>query len=209
VNRLRRAGAILLLAVLCAPAAAGTGLERLRAFLDGLDTLRAEFRQVLVDERGEALEEAAGSVLLARPGRFRWDYVEPYRQLIVADGQQLWLYDPDLAQVTVRPQAGALDATPASLLASRRPVDEVFVIEELGVDAEGVAWLALEPREAGSSFESIRVGLNAGGGLRMRLVDGFGQTTDLAFLDVQRNPSVAEERFRFTPPEGVDVIRGQ
>jgi outer membrane lipoprotein carrier protein len=208
VTCLRRAGAAVLFAALCLPAAADTGRERLDAFLEGLETLQAEFQQVLVDEEGEALEEAAGSVLLARPDRFRWDYRAPYRQLIVADGQQVWIYDPDLAQVTVRRQAGALDATPASLLASRRPVDEVFAIEELGIDDEGVAWLSLAPREAGGSFESIRVGVDAGGGLRMRLVDGFGQTTDLAFRDVQRNPAIAEERFRFTPPEGVDVIRG-
>ena len=209
MNLSRRAGAVALLAALALPAAAGDGRDRLDAFLQGLETLQAEFRQELLDESGQPVEESTGTVILARPGRFRWDYRTPYRQLIVADGEQVWLYDPELLQVTVRRQAGALDATPAALLASRQPVEEVFRVDELGRGDDGLTWLALAPRAEGGSFEAIRVGLDEHGLKRMELRDGFGQTTRLEFRDIRRNPALDEERFRFTPPPGVDVIRGQ
>jgi len=198
------------LALALVPAAqAGPARDRLDAFLAGLTRLEAQFRQVLLDTEGRAADESTGTVYLQRPGRFRWDYREPFPQLIVADGETIWLYDPDLAQVTARKQDLALSSTPAALLASDRPVDESFRVTELPPEEDGSTWLALEPREAGSSFEGIRVGFDASGLKAMELKDGFGQTTRLEFSEIQRNPQLASDLFRFTPPEGVDVIQGQ
>ena len=198
-----------MLAVASLPASAGPGRDRLDAFLSGLETLQADFRQVLLDETGEPSEETSGVVYLARPDRFRWDYREPYRQLIVADGRAVWLYEPDLLQATTRDQSRALDATPAALLASRRPVDDAFEVTELEVAADGTAWLALAPKEPGGSFEAIRIGLGEEGLRGMELKDGFGQTTRLEFSAIERNPELDAALFEFTPPAGVDVIRGQ
>lgn len=198
----------LLLGAACA-VQAGTARDRLDEFLGGLDALQADFRQVLLDEQGRASEESRGVVYLHRPGRFRWDYRQPHPQIVVADGQRLWLYDPELEQVTVQPQAEALGATPAALLASERPLEESFRVTELPPREDGTAWLALAPRDPGSSFEGIRVGLGAQGLEAMELEDGFGQTTRIEFSDIRRNPDLDADLFRFTPPEGVDVIRGQ
>jgi outer membrane lipoprotein carrier protein len=190
-------------------ASAGPARDRLDAFLSDLTNLQAEFRQVLVDDDGRAADTSTGTVYLQRPGRFRWDYRDPYPQLIVADGEKIWLFDPDLSQVTVRSQQQSLGSTPAALLASDRPVDESFLVTELPLRDDGSAWLALKPRDTSSSFEGIQVGFDANGLTAMELKDGFGQTTRLEFSDIQRNPELASDLFRFTPPDGVDVIQGQ
>jgi len=177
---------------------AGPGSERLHDFLAGLETLQADFRQVLLDEKGQTEDESSGQVYLARPGRFRWDYRSP-PQLIVADGQQVWLYDEELSQVTVRAQANALDDTPAALLASTAPVEDSFNIAELG-----------ERDDTASNFDGIKVGFDRDGVLQtMELQDAFGQITRLEFSAIERNPPLDAELFRFTPPPGVDVIQAQ
>jgi len=206
---LRNALCATLLLCLAGGAHAGPARERLDEFLRDLKALQADFRQVLVDDRGEDADESSGVMYLRRPGRLRWDYRRPYEQLIVADGERLWLYDTDLAQVTVRSQRQALGTTPAALLASDRPVDESFEVTELPRREDGSLWLALKPREAGGSFEAIRVGFGAEGLKAMELEDGFGQTTRLEFSAIQRNPQLDAELFRFTPPVGVDVIQDQ
>ncbi len=195
--------------LLATGASAGPARERLDAFLEGLNGLEAQFRQVLLDDRGQAADESTGTVYLSRPGRFRWDYREPYQQLIVADGERIWLYEPELSQVTVRPQGQALGSTPAALLASTRPVEESFQITELPDRGDGSAWLALKPRDGGSNFETIAVGFGNDGLRAMELKDSFGQTTRLEFSRLQRNPALGEDLFRFAPPDGVDVIQGQ
>lgn len=209
LNNLVRAAAAALLLILAGTASAGTARDRLDAFLHGLESLEGRFRQVLLDERGQAVDESSGRVYLQRPGRFRWDYTEPFPQLIVADGQRVWLFDQGLEQVTVRPQSQALGSTPAALLASTQPVDESFVVTELDTREDGSAWLALEPRDSAGSFESIRIGLGEQGLRAMELRDSFGQTTRIEFSDLGRNPRLDPALFQFTPPAGVDVIQGQ
>ena len=209
MNRSVRVAAATLLLLLAGHASAGPARERFDAFLHGLESMEARFRQVLLDERGQAVDESTGIVSLQRPGRFRWDYSAPFPQLIVADGDRVWLFDPGLEQVTVRPQSQALGATPAALLASTQPVDEVFKVSELDARDDGSAWLALEPRDSASNFEAIRIGFGAQGLRAMELRDSFGQTTRIEFSDIRRNPVLAATLFRFTPPAGVDVIQGQ
>ena len=190
--------------------AAGPGSERLQDFLAQLEALRADFRQVLLDEKGQAEDESSGQVYLSRPGRFRWDYRKPHPQLIVADGKQVWLYDEELSQVTVRAQAKALDDTPAALLASTAPVEDSFNVTELGERDDGSIWLSLIPKSTASNFEGITVGFDRDGALQaMELKDSFGQTTRLEFSAIERNPTLDEALFRFTPPSGADVIRAQ
>ena len=198
--------------ILCSStsAQAGPGGDHLRAFLDGLNTLQASFRQILLDEQGVADDESSGQMYLSRPGRFRWDYLQPNPMLIVADGNQIWLYDKDLEQVTVRAQALTLNNTPAALLASTAPIADSFEVSELGEREDGSIWLSLRPHAEDSSFEWIRVGFAGDGALQaMELKDSFGQTTRLLFSQIQRNPELDEELFKFSPPTDVDVIEAQ
>ena len=184
---------------------AGAG-ERLDAYLAGLDTVASRFEQRLFDESRKLLEQARGTVLIDRPGRFRFDYTDP-PQLIVGDGARVWIYDPELAQVTVRDVDAALGSTPAVLLTSGRPVAEGFRVEELAVGGN-VDVFALEPRSEDTSFIQIRLAFAGGELRRMELDDQFGQTTLLTFHDIRRRPDLPADAFTFTPPAGVDVIDG-
>ncbi len=203
-----RLAAALCIALAAAPALAGPGRDRLDAFLDGLDAFQAEFDQVLLDENKQPVDESTGTVYLLRPGRFRWDYRAPYPQLIVADGEQVWMYEPELAQATVRPQQDILGATPAALLSATEPVDTRFIVEELGTRDDGSDWLSLKPKESNASFVAIRIGFDGDTLKVMELEDSFGQTTRLTFRELSRNPALDRGLFAFEPPAGTDIIRG-
>ncbi len=202
IGRLLGAG---LLSLSGTAALAGAG-ERLDAYLSGLDTVAARFEQRLFDEGRNLLEQARGTVLIERPGRFRFDYADP-PQLIVGDGARVWIYDPELAQVTVHDVDVALGSTPAVLLTSERPVAEDFRVEELDAGAS-VAAFVLEPRAGDASFARIRLAFAGGELRRMELVDQFGQTTMLTFHDIRRRPELPADAFTFVPPAGVDVVDG-
>ena len=178
--------------------------QRLDAYLSGMDTVSSRFEQRLLDESRNLLEQAAGTVLIDRPGRFRFDYTSP-PQLIVGDGARVWIYDPELAQVTVRDIDAALGSTPAVLLTSDRPVGEGFRVEALDVGAN-LDVFALEPKAEDASFTRIRLAFTGGELRRMELVDQFGQTTLLTFHEVRRQPDIPASAFTFTPPAGVDVV---
>ena len=177
---------------------------RLDEALAGLSGFRAEFRQTVTNAGGQETESAAGTVALARPGKFRWDYSEP-AQLIVSDGVTVWLYDEDLAQVTVRPAAEALIGTPALLLSGRADVTSEFTVTDGGSE-EGLAWARLEPKDPDGDFSELRVGIAGRDLRRMVLVDRLGQTTRIDFDRIERNPRLDPSSFRFTPPPGVDVV---
>jgi len=199
------ARAFLLSLFLALAVQAGDGKARLDAFFKGLKTMRAEFVQTLVDAEQRVKEESEGVLLLSRPGRFRLDYAKPYRQIYVADGTRVWMYDKDLEQVTVRPQAEALGSTPAMLLSGSEPLERNFTLTELG-DHEGFTWIDLKPREKDATFAYIRLALEGEVIRAMEMVDNFGQMTRLFFHTVTRNPQVEAGMFRFTPPPGVDVV---
>ena len=194
-----------LLSALAAPAFAGNGPERLQAFLDQVRSLRAEFQQTLFDEDARQLDQASGMVYIQRPGRFRWDYTEPYLQEIVGDGEQVWIYDSELQQVTVRPLDDALGDTPVMLLSSDRPVEESFQVRAMD-GPDGYEWAGLKPLGDQISFTEIRLGFE-GDTLRiMELKDAFGQLTRLRFVNMERNPELDPTLFQFTPPEGADIF---
>ena len=181
------------------------GPERLANFFDGLTTLRAEFQQTVQDVRLNVNEQATGSVMIQRPGRFRRDYREPYEQLIVADGKKIWMYDVDLEQITVKPLDDTLGNTPAQLLSTTRPLSESFNITDDGT-VEGLDWVRLVPKSQDGNFSHVRLGFDGNGLRRMELQDSFNQTTRLELSAVQRNPKLYAGLFRFTPPPGVDVV---
>jgi outer membrane lipoprotein carrier protein len=185
-------------------AADARAADRLESALTGLSGFRAQFRQTVTDAQGQQVESASGTVSLSKPGRFRWDYATP-AQLIVSDGTTVWLYDVDLAQVTIRPAADALIGTPAMLLSGKGDLRAEFDIAD-GGKAGGLDWTRLTPRSTEGDFRELRVGLSGTGLREMSLVDRLGQTTRLEFDRIQRNPRFDASTFSFKAPPGVDVV---
>ena len=196
----------LLLALLCAPALAqAEPMERFREFLRDTQSARAAFEQKVYDRERRLVQESKGTFSFLRPGRFRWRTALPYEQLIVGDGERVWIHDPDLNQVTVRKMAQALGSTPAALLAGAADVERAFQFTD-GGRRDGLEWLEAMPREKDAGFERIRLGLGAQGVEAMELADHFGQTTVLRFSTLERNAPLAPADFRFVPPKGADVL---
>jgi len=179
--------------------------DDLRAFLADVESLEASFAQTLYDETHEPLESSGGRFYLQRPDRFRWSYSRPYPQEIVADGKRLWVYDSELAQVTVKPLDEALGNTPSLLLSSDEPLENSFALREAGWE-EGLDWVELTPKSAESNFSYVRLGFDGSMLKTMELKDSFGQTTRLQFSDAVINPRLDPALFRFTLPTGADVI---
>ena len=182
------------------------GERALDSFLDDVSSLTADFRQELwtVDQR--LLETATGTLSLKRPNRFLWHYVEPIEQSVVADGKQLWIYDVELAQVTVTPLDSSA-SSPAMLLSGDRAVRDGFdVVRSFSVD--GLEWVELKPKLEGTDFTSVRIGFKDSAPERVELVDGLDQVTRIELSGVVVNPDLGDAVFDFEPPPGVDVIGG-
>jgi outer membrane lipoprotein carrier protein len=185
---------------------AGDARAALERFLDGLETYSAEFSQTLTDETDFLLQEARGRLALALPDRMRWEVDAPFEQWIVADGDQLWTYDPELRQATVRPVDQALDSTPLALLTQPHRLDERFDVSEEPV-AEGLR-LVLHPRSRQADFSRLELDLSRDGELLgFGFMDVFGQRTEIRLREPRRNPSLSPAEFQFNPPPGTDVYR--
>jgi outer membrane lipoprotein carrier protein len=180
-------------------------LERLRQFVRDTQTARTPFTQVVTDKNGRVVQTVSGQFDLARPGRFRWSVDKPYKQLLVGDGQKVWVFDPDLNQVIVRNMGDALGASPAALLAGKADVESAFTWKDLPV-ADGLDWLQATPLSKESTFSEIRLGFDANGLVALELFDAFGQKSVVRFTAFERNPKLAPELFKFSPPKGADVI---
>lgn len=192
--------------LLCLSSAAHAGgRERLDAFYKDVRSLRGEFTQTLLDPRMKVTEEAQGTLALQRPGKFRWDYKTPYHQLIVTNGDKIWIYDIDLEQVTVKRLDEAVGNTPAQLLSSGESLEKNFDITDQGSSGE-LEWVELTPKQKDSGFEKVRLGFDQRDLRAMELKDNFGQTTRLQFSRLERNPKLVPSLFDFTPPPGVDVV---
>ena len=196
--------ASLLLSCAGLPADAAT-LDRLRAFVRETQTARAQFTQNVVDKNGRPVQSANGVFDLSRPGKFRWSVEKPYKQLLVGDGQRVWVYDEDLNQVIVRRIGEALGATPAALLSGNQDVESAFAWKDLPA-ADGLDWLGATPLSKEAAFSEIRLGFDASGLVALEVVDVFGQKSVVRFANFERNPKLAPDLFRFTPPKGADVI---
>ena len=181
---------------------------RLTAFTNDMRSFRASFEQTLYDADSEPLQSAGGTVLLKRPGRFVWDYAggeDGEGQLIVADGERVWLYDRELAQVTVNDIDERVAGTPFVLLMGSAPLEEAYEVTMLGA-SEGIDWFELVPKVAGGDFEALYVGLDDVGLAALELRDAFGQATQIRFDDVEANVALDDAAFEFEVPDGVDVI---
>jgi outer membrane lipoprotein carrier protein len=180
-------------------------LDRLRAFVRDTQTARAQFTQTVADKSGRVTQSASGEFLLERPGKFRWNVAKPYKQLLVGDGQRVWVYDEDLNQVVVRKLGAALGATPAALLAGNQDVERAFTWKDLPM-ADGLEWLSATPISSETTFSEIRLGFDVRGLAALELFDAFGQKSVVRFSSFERNPKLAPTLFVFEPPKGADVI---
>ncbi len=180
-------------------------LDKLKAFVEGTKSGKADFVQTVMSKSGRKPQVAAGSMMFFRPGKFRWTYDKPYYQLIVGDGERLWVYDRDLNQVSTKKLSAALGSSPAALLAGDNALEKNFELKE-GGSADGIEWVDAQPKTQDSGFLQMRIGF-VGDTLRaMELTDSFGQVTTIAFEKFERNPVLAGSLFRFTPPKGADVL---
>jgi outer membrane lipoprotein carrier protein len=182
-------------------------IDQLHRFLQETRTLKADFAQIVISRGGRKPLQSAGTVAISRPGKLRWDIQKPYPQLVVGDGEKIWIYDSELKQVTVRPAGQALGGSPAALLAGKNELEKNFALAEAG-ELDGMDWVEALPKAGDSGFEKIRLGFAGSDLAAMVLVDSFGQTTQIRFSKLERNPALPASTFKFTPPPGVDVVGG-
>lgn len=192
-------------AALAEPAGQDPGRRLVEEFVTEIATLAGQFEQSLIDAKGEVIEVTSGTLEIQRPGQFRWSYVEPYEQVLVADGLNIWSYDVDLAQVTVKPQAEALSNTPALLLGGSADALEQFVHEST-YDDDHTTWVRMSPKNTDSGFLRVELGFQERQLSRMVFYDNLEQTTVVALNDVRVNEHIDPERFAFRVPEDVDVV---
>ena len=190
---------------LFSPTAHADALDKLSRFLAITKTLSADFAQIVVAKNGRRPQHSSGTMLISRPGRFLWQIAAPYEQRLVGDGERVWMYDPDLEQVTVRKMDAALGSTPAALLVGSESLETNFELRALEA-REGLEWVEARPKSPDSGFEKLELGFDGEGLKAMALYDNFGQTTSLVFSNIRHNPPLPADSFHFTPPAGVDVI---
>lgn len=179
-------------------------VERLQQFHRDVQNFEATFDQDVVSAEGEVLQQSSGDVWLQRPNRFRWDYRQPYPQLIVGDGSRVWIYDSELEQVTVKELDRAVGSAPALVLSGGRDLTEKFKLRELPA-RDGLQWVELTPVETEADFQRVEIGF-ADALQSMVLHDNFGQTTRIRFHDVRLNQRLEPALFRFEVPDGADVV---
>ncbi|HEX4596881.1 MAG TPA: outer membrane lipoprotein chaperone LolA [Burkholderiaceae bacterium] len=196
------------------PVAYADSLQQLHEFLSQTSSARGDFSQTAgkpaggKDSTSRARQGSEGSFAFSRPGKFRWITAKPYQQTIVSDGSKLYVYDPDLNQVTVKKLKGAIPASPASILFGSNDFERDFQVNNDG-ERDGVQWIVAKPRSQDASFDKIRIGFRDGLPVAMELADSFGQTTELRFSGVQRNARIDAAQFHFDPPKGADVLEDQ
>jgi outer membrane lipoprotein carrier protein len=185
---------------------AGAGRDALDRFLRDLDTLKASFDQTVLDTERSRSGIMHGMFLLDRPGRFRWDYLAPAKQTILADGRYIWFIEEDLDQVTQHLQSFALKDTPAAFLTDQAEVDEDFEVTELGEDG-GLQWVELTPRDADSDLQRVRLAIAGNELRRLELYDNFGQISRFRFFDIQRNVPIDPNLFVYEHEDDWDVLK--
>jgi outer membrane lipoprotein carrier protein len=197
--------ALLLIGQLAQGGDEDVGRKYVDNFVADVVTFQGNFEQALLDADGQVIDKTTGTLEIQRPGQFRWSYIEPYEQWLVADGLNVWSYDVDLAQVTVKPQASALANTPALLLGGSSDALEQFTYEESYVEAD-TTWVRLTPKNTESGFERVELGFKDGTLHRMVFFDNLEQTTLVDLSEVSVNLPIDADRFNFVAPEDVDVV---
>ena len=193
--------------VLLTGAAQAAALDQFKSFVSTTKAARGEFtqQQLRKSANGKAAPASSGSFVFARPGKFIWTYEKPYEQVLQADGEQLYIYDKDLNQVTIRKLGNALGSSPAAILFGSNNLEQNFTLTEAG-ERDGLEWLNAVPKTKDTTFEQISIGLKGGVPVAMELKDTFGQTSVLKFTNFQRNPSLGAQQFKFEIPKGADVL---
>ncbi|KAB0549964.1 outer membrane lipoprotein chaperone LolA [Pseudomonas argentinensis] len=198
--------AVLTTASLFAHADDEAAVKRLTELLNQAQTITARFSQLSLDGSGTQLQETAGELALKRPGLFRWHTDEPMEQLLVSDGKQVWLYDPDLEQVTIQSLDQRLTHTPALLLSG--DVSQIRENFEITFKEGGsVVDFILKPKSKDTLFDSLRLSFRNGVLNDMQLIDSIGQRTNILFMSVKMNQPLDDKQFSFEIPEGADVIQ--
>ena len=190
--------------LLAAGAVRAGAVETLNEFIRDVKTGRAAFSQTVTSPDGKRTKASSGRFEFSRPNRFRFAYEKPFEQMIVADGQKVWIFDPDLNQVSARKVASALGGTPAALLAGGT-LEKDFDVTPLA-DQDGLAWAQATPRAPEGTFQSVRVGFRGKTLAAIEIIDSFGQRSKLSFSQFEANPALGPERFKFVVPAGADVI---
>ncbi|HAF00136.1 MAG TPA: outer membrane lipoprotein carrier protein LolA [Methylophilaceae bacterium] len=185
--------------------AVADGVSALKDFFLHTNSMRAQFKQVVLDKQGRKMQEVEGTMQLARPNKFRWDYHKPYEQQIISDGQQVFLYDIDLQQVTVRSLSKALGSSPAAMLAGGDAVEKSFILKN-AVRKDGLTWVLALPKDKESGFDRIILGFQDEELQKMELYDSFSHVTHITFSQIERNPALKVETFLFKTPKDVDVV---
>lgn len=183
-------------------------LAALDYFLNHVNSMQADFVQVVIAPNSDRTRTSSGTFALSRPNRFRFDYMKPYEQLIMSDGKNLWLYDKDLEQVTQRAYSSAIASTPAALLAGASEAtmaQKNFTLTSLP-DADGLQWVEAKPKQEDGQINTARIGFREGVLEVLEIVDNFRQKSTLTFSNVQVNPKVSDSEFSFAIPDGVDLI---
>jgi len=194
-------------ALLVSNVADASALDQFKSFAASTKSAKGDFTQQQLGKpkAGKPSPVSSGSFVFARPGKFIWTYQKPYEQVLQADGEQLYIYDKDLNQVTVRKLGNALGSSPAAILFGSNNLEQNFTLSEAG-ERDGLEWLNATPKARDTSFEQISIGLKGGVPLAMELKDSFGQTSLLKFSNFQRNPALGAQQFKFETPKGADVV---
>jgi outer membrane lipoprotein carrier protein len=203
------AGMIGALAVAWPAAAEASALAQFKSFVATTQSAKGEFtqRQIkMMDGTLKTSNAASGIFIFARPGKFIWDYQKPYEQLLQADGENLYIYDKDLNQVTIKKLGNALGSSPAAILFGSNDLEQNFTLKEAGT-RRGLEWLEATPKSKDTTFDRIGIGLKDGVPQAMELKDSFGQTSELTFPKFEKNPPLSKTQFKFTVPKGADVFR--
>jgi outer membrane lipoprotein carrier protein len=183
----------------------GPGRSALQQFSAKVQTLSGQFTQKVLDANNRVLDQSEGTIKLQAPRQFRWEIKKPAPQLVLADGDNIWVYDVELEQVSVRPQSFDESNSPLAVLLDLAMLDSEFQVSEAGI-ADGMQWLSLKSKAKEPEFASARLGFNRSGLALMELRDNFGQRTEIRFARWQKNPKLSAAEFQFTPPAGVDVV---
>lgn len=189
--------------------AQATAIEQFKSFAAGSKSAKGEFVQQqvkLVDGKPKVTKTSTGNFVFARPGKFIWTYLKPYEQTLQTDGEQLYIYDKDLNQVTIKKIGNALSASPAAILFGGGEIEKSFTLKEIG-NKQGLDWLEAVPKEKDPNFEHIGIGMKDGVPVAMELRDGFGQVSLLTLKNIEKNPAIKTDQFKFIVPAGADVSR--
>ncbi|MEY3932670.1 MAG: hypothetical protein RL426_316 [Pseudomonadota bacterium] len=187
------------------------GISDLNAFVNNVSSMSSEFSQVVLDKKGSKLQDVEGVMLFKRPNKFRWDYLKPYQNQIISDGDRLYMYDQDLRQVSINSIAKVGGSTPLLIIAGKN-IEKYFTLKNIESQAgdessQNIKWVEAIPKEEGAGFSKVMLGLTENKLSVMKIVDAFEHITTISFRNAKYNVSLSDNDFLFKLPNGVDVVQ--